>query len=77
MESTRHIAEDWLAHELVMFKQKILFGSAIVGVFRAYMFERRQPHRLPFAKFQILDWQGRKSQIAHRHKVCYMAHCVR
>ena len=40
--------EDGLHGELVMLEDKIFLCVAIVGIFRADMFERRQSHHQPF-----------------------------
>ena len=45
--------------KLVMLKGQILLGCAIVGIFRADMFECRQQLHLPFARLQTLGRQGR------------------
>ena len=45
--------------KLVMLKGQILFGCAVVGIFRADMFECRQRLHLPFARLQTSRRQGR------------------
>ena len=45
--------------KLVMLKGQILLGCAVVGIFRADMFECCQPLHLPFARLQTSRRQGR------------------
>ena len=49
------LVKNGFIRELIVLKQQVFLGGTIVGVFRAYMFERRQPHHLPFAGLQISD----------------------
>ena len=46
--------------KLVMFKGEVLFGCAIVRIFRADMFECCQQRHLPFARLQTSRQQGQK-----------------
>ena len=56
--------------KLVMLKGQILLGCAVVGVFRADMFECRQRLHLPFARLQTSRRQGRLWLRVPRRKVC-------
>ena len=50
--------------ELVVCKGQVFFSVAVVGVFRADMFERCQRHHLPFPEPQTSKQRGRKPQPA-------------
>ena len=56
--------------KLVMLKGQILLGCAVVGIFRADMFECCQPLHLPFARLQTSRRQGRLWRRVPRRKVC-------
>ena len=56
--------------KLVMLKGQILFGCAVVGIFRADMFECRQRLHLPFARLQTSRRQGRLWLPVPRRIVC-------